>query len=114
MNSGQQEVDGIKTEVPTPEQSSVRMDGLVGTSSGNTCSPMLKFDDNLLRTMRQELCEGLLRVRPCESPDEMGKRAHRIELGITRSVLENASEDNVKDLIRELETDDVYRFANPA
>ena len=75
---------------------------------------MFKFDDNLLRTMRQELCEGLLRVRPCEPPDEVRKRAHRIEFGIARSVLEYSSEDNVEYLIGELETDDVYCFADPA
>jgi len=86
----------------------------MGTSSGNASGPMLKFDDNLLRTMRQELRERLLRVRPCEPPDKMGKRAHGVELGVACSVLEDTSEDNVEDLFGELETDDVNGFADPA
>lgn len=86
----------------------------MGTSSGNTSSPMLKFDGNLLRTMRQELCECLLGVRPCEPSDEVRKRAHSIELGVACSVLEDTGEDNIEDLIGELETDDVDGFADPA
>lgn len=90
------------------------MNSFVGTSSGNTGSPMLKFYDNLLRTMRQELCECLLGVRPGEPSDEVRKCAHSIELGVACSVLEDTIEDNVEDLIGELETDDVHGFADPA
>ena len=86
----------------------------MGTSSGNTSSPMPKLDNNLLRTMRQELRERLLGVRPCEPPDEVCKRAHSIQLGVACSVLVDASEDNIEDLIGELETDDVDGFADPA
>jgi len=86
----------------------------MGTSSGNASSPMLKFDDDLLRTMRQELCECFLGVRPREPSDEVRKRAHSIELGVACSILEDTVEDNVEDLIGELETDDVDGFADPA
>lgn len=90
------------------------MNSFVGTSSGNTSSPMLKFYDSLFRTMRQELCECLLGVGPSEPSDEVRKRAHGIELGVACSVLEDTIEYKVEDLIGELETDDVDGLADPA